>query len=393
MTWSALVLLGVLVALDMQNLASRFGRIISLGDEASDDYTLIVPIFGDPKYFRNGDYLAQYRDKVLIAVNVNSAKMRRFVIELREAGWRVHASRLTGRVSCPEIVLDALKSVTTEYVIRLDGDTVSFEDPGRAIAAAARETADLCSVKVTVSRRETLIEKLQAVEYDMSMLGRHNRAWMTSGACMIARTAALRGILSHHSFWFPGEDIETGVIAKHFRLRVRHLDMRFYTDAPETFRAWLRQRMMWWSGSFRMAFINADQTLRFPLTFVYTCCVVWLLWIAKWNELLDVRHVFAILPFVILLYTGVCLLSNWSVRSRWMIVYPYYALLQALVLPPLGALYYLHLWRKRGTLAPPGRYRIGFGRDRLDLALWEAPVGPRTHWVARIMRTTELRHP
>ena len=111
MTWSALVLLGVLVSLDMQNLASRWGRVIGLGDETSRDYTFIVPIFGDPKYFRNGDYLRRFRDRTLLAVNVDSPKMRRFVEQLRDEGWRVHASRLTGRVSCPEIVLDALRNV------------------------------------------------------------------------------------------------------------------------------------------------------------------------------------------------------------------------------------------------------------------------------------------
>jgi len=390
LTWGTLLLVGALVALDMQNLASRWGRVIPLGDEMSADYTFVVPIFGDPKYFRNGEYLHRFRDQTLLAVNVDSPKMERFVIELREAGWRVHASRLTGRVSCPEIVLDALRSVDTGYVIRIDGDTMSYEDPGRAVAAARAAGADLCSVKIAVARRKTLIEKLQAVEYDMSMLGRHNRAWMTSGACMIARTSSLRAILSSHSLWFPGEDIETGVIAKHFRLSVRHVDVRFFTDAPETFRAWLRQRRMWWSGSFRMAFVNADQTLRFPLTFAYTVCVVWLLWAAKWHELLDAKHVAAILPFVVLLYTGVCLFSNWSVRSRWMVLYPYYALFQALVMPVLGALYYLWLWCKRGTLKPPGRYRIGFRRRTLDLSLWELPVGPRIAWVARVMRVTAL---
>jgi cellulose synthase/poly-beta-1,6-N-acetylglucosamine synthase-like glycosyltransferase len=352
----------------MQNLASCWRRrVIVLGDEATSDYTLVVPIFGDPRYFRNGEYLWRYRDNVLLAVNVDSPKMRRFVADLRAQGWRVHVSRLTGRVSCPEVVFDALQSVTTAYVIRIDGDTVSYEEPGRVVVAVRAAGADLCSVKVAVARRKTLIEKLQAVEYDMSMLGRHNRPWMTSGACMIARTAALRRILAAHSFWFPGEDIETGVIARHFRLKVRHVDVRFYTDAPETFRAWFRQRKMWWSGSFRMAFVNADQTLRFPLTFVYTVCVVWLLWAAKWNELVDVGHVAAILPFVVLVYTGVCFLSNWSVRSRWMIVYPYYALFQALILPPFGAVYYLWLWLRRGTLRPPGRYKIGFRRVRLDV--------------------------
>jgi cellulose synthase/poly-beta-1,6-N-acetylglucosamine synthase-like glycosyltransferase len=276
-------------------------------------------------------------------------------------------------VSCPELVLDALRSVTTGYVIRMDGDTVAQEHPGRAIAAAKAANADLCSVKITVSNRSRLIEKLQAVEYDMSMLGRHNRAWMTSGACMIAKVPVLRGVLSSHSFWFPGEDIETGVIAKHFRLSVRHVDMRFYTDAPETFMSWFRQRRMWWSGSFRMAFINADQTLRFPLTFVYTVCIVWLLWIAKWHELSSSSHVLSVLPFIVLLYTGICVFSNWNVRSRWMIIYPYYALFQALVMPPLGAIYYFQLWLKQRTWAPPGRYRIGFRRRPLAVNNWVRP--------------------
>jgi cellulose synthase/poly-beta-1,6-N-acetylglucosamine synthase-like glycosyltransferase len=373
MAWSALLLLAVLVSLDMQNLASRWGRIITLGAAIDDDFTIVVPIFGSPRYFRNGEYLARYRQQTLLAVNVDNQEMEEFVRDLRAAGWRVHVSRLTGRVSCPEVVFDALASVGTDYVIRMDGDTVSHEHPGRAIAAARSAGADLCSVKVTVSRRKTLMEKLQAVEYDMSMLGRHNRAWMTSGACMIARTAAFRGILAAHSFWFPGEDIETGVIAKHYRLSVRHLDMRFYTDAPETFRAWFRQRRMWWSGSFRMAFVNADQTLRYPLTFVYTACIVWLLCVAKWHELVDLRHIAAVLPFVILLYTGVCLSSNWQVRSRWMVIYPYYALFQALVMPALGACYYVWLWYRRGSIKPPGRYRIGLRRETLDLARWQDP--------------------
>jgi hypothetical protein len=31
------------------------------------------------------------------------------------------------------------------------------------------------------------------------------------------------------------------------------------------------------------------------------------LWAAEWHELVDVGHIAAILPFVVLLYTGVCL--------------------------------------------------------------------------------------
>jgi hypothetical protein len=59
-----------------------------------------------------------------------------------------------------------------------------------------------------------------------------------------------------------------------------------------------------------------------------------------------------------------------------MVIYPYYALFQALVMPPLGAFYYFWLWYKRGTAKPPGRYRIGFRREALDLNRWQDPAPP-----------------
>lgn len=73
----------------MQNFASRRGRIVPLSDESSTDYTPVVPIFGDPK---SCDHLQRFRDQTLLPINVDSPKMERFVIELREAGWRVLAS-------------------------------------------------------------------------------------------------------------------------------------------------------------------------------------------------------------------------------------------------------------------------------------------------------------
>ena len=74
----------------------------------------------------------------------------------------------------------------------------------------------------------------------------------------------------------------------------------FLTDAPDTFRSWFRQRRMWWSGSFRMAFVNADQTARYPITFAYTACAVWLLLIGKWGELANIRSAAHVLPFLVL---------------------------------------------------------------------------------------------
>jgi len=47
------LLLIVLVSLDMQNVASRWCRFLTLENEDDDDYTFIVPILGDTRYFRN----------------------------------------------------------------------------------------------------------------------------------------------------------------------------------------------------------------------------------------------------------------------------------------------------------------------------------------------------
>ena len=340
MDWSAVALVLVFLLLDAQNLASRVRRPLRFaGDAPDDDFTVVVPLWGHPRYFRNARSLEPYRANVLLAVNLCNDAMAGFADEAEADGWRVHRVTIAGRVSVPRLVLAALEAVTTTYVIRMDGDTRPAEHPGEAIAAVRQGQADLASVKVRASRRRTVMEKLQAVEYDMAMLGRHLRPWMTSGACMIGRTAALRQILSRHSNWFPGEDIETGVIANHFRMRVRHVDFAVYTDIPETFRHWLNQRRMWWSGSFRMAFVNVDQTIRYPVTFFYTSGLVWLLCLAKWGEFRNPAHIVYTLPFILLIYTGLCAASSWQVRSRWMIAFPYYSTLPgaraAAARPPL----------------------------------------------------------
>jgi cellulose synthase/poly-beta-1,6-N-acetylglucosamine synthase-like glycosyltransferase len=184
------------------------------------------------------------------------------------------------------------------------------------------------------------------------MLGRHHRPWLTSGACMIARTDAFRQALAQHSQWFLGEDIETGLIARRLGLRVAHLDVLVHTDVPDRWRSLWRQRRGWWAGCFRQTWINLDHCLDDPVSLVYRAALVWLLLYGKIHALTTATR---LLPLVILLYTGVLAVSNWSVRSRWMILYPYYALAQALVLPAFGAAEYVRVATATRSL---GRYRM-----------------------------------
>ena len=60
-----------------------------------------------------------------------------------------------------------------------------------------------------------------------------------------------------------------------------------------------------------------------------------------------------------MVYIFVTFITNLQVRSWWMIVYPIYALTQSLVMPLLGAGYYVVLACRKGRL---GRYRFSYRR-------------------------------
>src|SRR5439155_1614584 len=66
------------------------------------------------------------------------------------------------------------------------------------------------------------------------------------------------------------------------------------------------------------------------------------------------------LPLLIVVYTALTAAANWQVRNRWLVLYPYYALAQAIIMPPLGLLYYVRTAIARRSL---GRYRIPFRRE------------------------------
>jgi cellulose synthase/poly-beta-1,6-N-acetylglucosamine synthase-like glycosyltransferase len=360
MEWIALAAL-VLLVLDFQNVLARWrGWVLEPTDERSDDFTVLVPLYGDPSYFRNADHLRPMRQNVLLCLDVTDPRMREWSDEAEEDGWRVLRTTCAHQPPSPsELCLRALESgaVTTRFAIRFDGDTYAHGDLGRAVAAADRSGADVCSVKVVPRNRARAVEALQHVEYRMSMLSRHFRPWQTSGACIVGRTDALRFVLERHSHWFPGEDMETGRIATHHRMKVRHIDFEATTDVPATWHALFRQRRMWWAGNFRHVFVNADSNLRMPIWTLYYLVLVYVLAFGKLETF--VGKALHTLPTILLVYTVITVVANWQVRDRWMIAYPYYSLVQAAFMPLLGILYYIRVAIRRRTL---GRYRIGVRR-------------------------------
>ena len=356
----SLILAVGLVLFDFQNVLSWWGgRTIKPGVQTSDDFTIIVPLFGHPRYFDRRAQLLSYQANVLVAVEVSAPVMVAFADQLEGEGWRVNRLHIEDP-NPAKLVKASLAAVKTTYALRLDADTSVSGDIARAVAAVHAEGADVCSIKCAVANRTNVVTKLQALEYQMAMLGRHFRPWLTSGACFLARTDALRAIMAHHSLWTPGEDIETGRTALALRMRIHHLDIVVATDAPETWRALVRQRRLWWAGTFRHQWVNVDRNLlHLPVLTSYYLAVIWISLYFKWWTMIDPHSVLATLPLVILAYILVTAISNLQVLSPWMLVFPLYSLVQILIMPPVGAVHYVVLARRRQTL---GRYRFGHRR-------------------------------
>ena len=355
-----LVVSTVLVAFDFQNLLAWWhGKLVTPGVEESADFTIVVPLFGHPRYFDGRAEIARYRANVLVALEVTSELMQEFALQLEAEGWKVCRLRIANpNPAC--LMKEALATVTTGYALRLDADTYIGPGLERMLAAVVADGADLCSTKVEAHQAHTTAAKLQALEYRMAMLSRHFRPWLTSGACFIGKTDSLRLIFDNHSLWTPGEDIETGRTALALKLKIRHADFVVTTDVPQTWSALIKQRRLWWAGTFRHWCVNADRNvLHLPVKTGYMLLVVLASIYFKWWSMIDLSLLPFELPLLLATYVVVTFVSNFQVRSRWMLVFPVYALVQGMVMPLLGAVNYMVLARRRKRL---GRYRFRYRR-------------------------------
>jgi cellulose synthase/poly-beta-1,6-N-acetylglucosamine synthase-like glycosyltransferase len=357
-------LLGLVVlAFEFQNLVSWWsGWVLRPIERPFHDFTIVVPLFGDPRYFEERRSLERYRERVLVAVEVTPPAMRLFADRLESEGWGVSRVQMADP-NPARLLAAALEDVTTTYVLRLDADTSVGDDIPGAVAAVAADGADLASIKVDVLEPRGMAARLQRLEYRIAMLTRHYRPWLTSGACFIARTSSLRRIFSHHSKWTPGEDIETGRAAVALRMRVRHADISVQTQVPERWRELFRQRRLWWAGSFRHGVVNLDRNVvQMPLMTTYWTLMIWLSVALEPWHVLQLGATVSMIPLLYVSYLIVTVVPNLRVLSPWMLVFPLYAFVQSLVMPLVGAIHYWVLARRKGTL---GRYRFPLMRPRV----------------------------
>ena len=335
------------------------------------DYTILIPIFGNLSYLKNVGFLHQYAKHVVLCcttkenpefnAQINAlAKKYGFRIfrsdipvasrGMRPNPWNLftHTLRTTTppdpfnkQIARDEIIRDSFVAIDTEYCIFLDGDTVARESMPKLIGLMRELDFDLASVRVLASKQDTLMEKLQSVEYELAMDARKIYPWLTSGACMVAKTQAINTIMQHHSLFFSGGDIEVGKLAGILKYKVGHLRFNFYTDVPSTFRAWFKQRLAWGGGGFRHAIVNLHRyTWRHPFFYFYSTILVYMLTPIRIYELIDHPWV---LPVIIVLYWALIFTFHWKTKKWFYLLFPFYALLQILVIIPLGALMYLRM--------------------------------------------------
>lgn len=358
----------VVCLMDMQNLLSwNLRRVLRVADTECDDFTILVPLYGHPRYFADRHRIIDLKQNVLVVCGMNSEAMQEGANGLEAEGWRVLRVPFDGRrMTAPILMKAALESgaVTTAFAARLDADTVPSPGFARAVEAVRRDGADLVSLKCHILEPHSLCERMQAQEYRMAMLSRHFRPRLTSGAGYIGRTDALREIFRRHTGVFFSEDVETGRIAFQLRMRIRHVDYEILTAGPPTWGALWRQRNSWWAGNVHHFWVNFDKNvLLMPTWTLYYVALVWagLSW--KWLSMVqmmgDWRRGIFIVAVTYLLYVAMTFVSNWQVRSWYMFLIPPYSLFQAMMMPPIGFARWVQFCINERHIY---RYRFGYRR-------------------------------
>lgn len=312
-----------------------------------DDFAILVPIFNDIRHLKNIEFLSRYKEKVaLCTTNVESQEFYHALYQVSgKHGFKIIKTNFKKDVKNPwkiyqktllahDYVLgEAIKILNAQYIVFLDADTTSQTDLSCLAGIMEKENIDLASVRVIPSRRKTSMEHLQYIEYYSAMKSRKIYPWLTSGASMIGKRESLKKIMSKHSLFFNGGDIEIGKLAYLMGMKVEHIPITFYTDVPERFSYLIKQRSSWFCGAFRHSVINAHTNLFNPLYSLYFTMIIFLMLPFKWHELFF--HWYT-LPFLFLFYTGFTIASNWKIRNKYMLLFPIYSFIQVLLFPLLG---------------------------------------------------------
>ncbi|MDR3068550.1 MAG: glycosyltransferase [Cellulomonas sp.] len=316
----------------------------------TDDYTIVVPIYGDMKYLESVEWLAQDAARVVLATS--GSETPRFYSELKQVaetyGFSVFigsavpratsGARSTGGAVANTILREVHAMLTTEYVIRIDADTVTERPIRELVAAFAQSGCDIGSVVLAVANGRGLLPRLQRIEYTLAMRMRRVMPWMVSGGCHIVRRVVHRDMMADHSLFFQGEDVELGLRAQMHGYQAKNFIFRVPTVVPDTPRAWWRQRIAWAGGEFRIMVVNIRFAWRHPFLWFYAIVVVQALAPVRWFTLPQAGWAIGVIYAAYVLAAALVVLP---LRDPVVVLYPLYAFVFSMMLLPFGWLSYL----------------------------------------------------
>lgn len=332
----------------------------TLGALRDQNFRVLVPIWGSVTYLTNVSALAGYGDQVTLCSTGDESPSFRSSLEAiaREHGFRVwydtplgtHAgrpanTRTTGGTIRDRLVRNALLEgvVTERYVIPLDADSVPSQSLALLAGEMTRRELDAASVRVIPGNGpDSVLARLQHLEYTVSMHIRFAAPWMFSGACHIARTPVWTDVMRRHSLFFQGNDVEAGLIAEARGYTIGHIPFEILTDVPTTPRAWLRQRLAWAGGQVRLFLLNIRFGYRHPFMWLYGAGLTWAAIAFRWQLLVtpDLRLLAVALGYLALVWY---LYLHRGSGRWWALAMPPYLVLSAFIITPIGLIWYLKM--------------------------------------------------
>lgn len=324
-----------------------------LGGPTCDDFAVLIPIYGDIKYLVNIDVVAPYGKRVYLSTTDQESEQ--FYADLdrlhNQHGFTIVRAPLDFETTADgkrstitpirdEIARFAVNQMTEHYVVALDADSIP-DLPFELLFGAMEEKGyEVVSTRLYPSNPDSLLARFQIIEYWLSMNLRRIIPWLVSGGCHAATVEAYASVMNRHSMFFQGNDVEVGLLAEDLGFTVGHVEYCVGTEVPDRVKPWWRQRFAWSGGEWRLAVGNLKLFPRHPFFFIYAAGIMIAMVPFRWYAVIFEPW---LLPIVYVIYVlGVSLLR----RQQWswiVLLYPFYATINSLIMIPLGGYSYVRM--------------------------------------------------
>ena len=352
--WIALLALPLFwVAVDITGaLRARKYHDSQPAEGSSDNFSVLVPIYGDMRYLTNKDYLATYANKVVLCTTSGESDefYQEFDAVARQYGFQSYRSpyvpvtqskgrRRTGGVIRDRVIRDVLFSDVKlgRYTICMDADTTTPDRLEKLAGALEASEADFASIELVPQEQGNFLVQLQRHEYRQSMRMRFLLPWMLSGACHIGKTRVFQQIMGRHSLFFQGNDVEAGLLGDQLGYEAVHIPFKVDTEVPHKLKPWWRQRIAWSGGEFRLFITNIRYIIKHPFLWVYGGLITIMTIGLRWSSVVQPTWILLVVAALYYLYT---LWIHWSHRNKWLLLMPIYSLFNSLIVVPIGLVWY-----------------------------------------------------